>query len=62
MEIDDKASKRAEPCCEALQRAMFETLIVHEDKQWNVPGCCGGGCNVLFDLKFCPFCGSRLLP
>jgi hypothetical protein len=27
---------------------------------WNVLGCCGGGCNVLEDIHFCPFCGSKL--
>ena len=31
-----------------------------EDKRWNVNGCCGGGCYVLHDIKFCPFCGTKL--
>jgi len=25
---------------------------------WSVNGCCGGGCYVLTDVKFCPFCGA----
>jgi hypothetical protein len=29
---------------------------------WNVNGCCGGGCYVLTELKFCPWCGSQLEP
>lgn len=29
-------------------------------KTWNVNGCCGGGCYVLIDLKFCPWCGTKL--
>jgi hypothetical protein len=30
------------------------------DGSWNVNGCCGGGCFVLHDMKFCPFCGTPL--
>jgi hypothetical protein len=29
---------------------------------WHVNGCCGGGCFVLTNIKFCPFCGTKLLP
>ena len=31
--------------------------IEHDGKAWNVNGCCGGGCYVLQNIKFCPFCG-----
>lgn len=30
------------------------------DGSWNVNGCCGGGCYVLQDLKYCPYCGTKL--
>lgn len=30
------------------------------DGSWNVNGCCGGGCYVLNEIKFCPFCGTAL--
>lgn len=30
------------------------------DGMWAVNGCCGGGCYVLEDIKFCPFCGAKL--
>ena len=30
--------------------------------KWHVNGCCGGGCYVLEDIKFCPFCGKDLAP
>lgn len=30
------------------------------DGRWNVNGCCGGGCYVLTDIRFCPFCGHAL--
>lgn len=29
---------------------------------WNVYGCCGGGCFVVQGMKFCPFCGAKLTP
>lgn len=32
------------------------------DKSYDVPGCCGGGCYVLQDLDFCPWCGFKLRP
>lgn len=31
-----------------------------ESKSWSVNGCCGGGCYVLTDFKFCPWCGKSL--
>lgn len=27
---------------------------------WNIYGCCGGGCYVVTEMKFCPYCGSSL--
>ncbi len=34
--------------------------IEHDGEAWNVNGCCGGGCYVLQDIKFCPFCGAAV--
>lgn len=31
-----------------------------EDGTWNINGCCGGGCYVVTEVKFCPFCGAGL--
>lgn len=31
-----------------------------EDDTWNIHGCCGGGCFVVTEMRFCPFCGARL--
>ena len=31
-----------------------------DGKSWNINGCCGGGCYVVIDMKFCPYCGSKL--
>ncbi len=27
---------------------------------WNVYGCCHGGCYVITDVKYCPFCGAYI--
>jgi len=37
----------------------FEFL--KEDNTWAINGCCGGGCFVLTDMKFCPFCGKKVI-
>lgn len=29
---------------------------------WNIYGCCGGGCFVVVGMKFCPYCGTKLTP
>ena len=31
-----------------------------DDGSWNVNGCCGGGCYVLSEIRFCPYCGRHL--
>ena len=30
----------------------------YKDGMWAIAGCCGGGCDVVSDMKFCPFCGA----
>jgi hypothetical protein len=38
--------------------AQFEPA---EDGQtWNIYGCCGGGCFVVTEMRFCPYCGTSL--
>jgi hypothetical protein len=32
-----------------------------DGKTWNINGCCGGGCFVVTDMRFCPYCGTALL-
>lgn len=34
--------------------------FVCSDGNWHIHGCCGGGCYVVTDMKFCPFCGTKL--
>ena len=50
-------------CCKRFGGAVGEAAITHEGREgreWNVPGCCGGGCYVLHAIRFCPFCGAAL--
>jgi len=48
-------------CCDKLKEMIEETAIIHDDdSSWRVPGCCGVGCDVLEDIKYCPFCGHEL--
>jgi hypothetical protein len=35
-------------------------IVQDSDGSWSTLGCCGGGCSVLDDMKFCPFCGGKL--
>ncbi len=30
------------------------------DGTWAINGCCGGGCYVVNDMRFCPYCGAKL--
>ena len=40
-----------------MPEAQFEQA---ENGTWNINGCCGGGCYVVSDMKFCPYCGGKL--
>lgn len=35
-------------------------FVPDPDGTWNINGCCGGGCYVVTDMRFCPFCGTEL--
>ena len=35
-------------------------IVLTSDGTWSVNGCCGGGCFVIEDMKYCPFCGCML--
>lgn len=47
-------------CCEQfaadVRAEQFERF---EDGTWDISGCCGGGCYVVRDMKFCPYCGTK---
>lgn len=46
-------------CCSKFKEniGQFEQA---DDGSWNVNGCCGGGCYVLSEIRFCPYCGRHL--
>lgn len=33
-----------------------------DDGTWSINGCCGGGCFVVTNMRFCPYCGAKLEP
>lgn len=59
------AERQFEYCC-----AAFAGQATHlhwqfepdtETDSWNINGCCGGECHVVTDMRFCPYCGTRLV-
>jgi len=50
----------SEPGCTCEDwRSNAEHFDVRED-EINVHGCCGGGCFVLTEIRYCPWCGMAL--
>ncbi len=49
-------------CCDefAKHTGTPNSGFEYADGAWYVNGCCGGGCFVLSQIVFCPFCGLRL--
>ena len=54
-------------CCEAFadeaghgEDTLTQFMPDDDGETWNILGCCGGGCYVVTEMKFCPFCGSPL--
>lgn len=46
-------------CCKELWDQEY-VIVDTKTLTFDIEGCCGGGCNVLTDGKFCPFCGTKL--
>jgi len=42
---------------EVMPLAQFE---IDDDGSWNINGCCGGGCYVVTNMRFCPYCGAAI--
>lgn len=51
-----------EHCCKQFAEQVREQQIEPDSDgvTWNINGCCGGGCYVVTDVRFCPFCGAQL--
>lgn len=50
-------------CCKEFDENIRDTggfEISEADEEVNVGGCCGGGCYVLCNLKYCPYCGKEI--
>lgn len=50
-------------CCVAFKVNHIERNKGFEQDSggsWHINGCCGGGCYVLMDINYCPFCGEGL--
>jgi len=51
-------------CCDEFRKEIQDKnpdghFKQDENGTWNILGCCGG-CYVITEMKFCPFCGNRL--
>lgn len=52
-------------CCEKfaadVRESKFELITFDADSYttWVVAGCCGGGCYVISDMQYCPYCGTQ---
>lgn len=52
-----------EYCCQQFADNVDEPsgeFELDDDGDWNIGGCCGGGCYVVTKIKYCPFCGTKL--
>jgi hypothetical protein len=52
-------------CCSRFAEAVDKNSGEFERDEagrWNIGGCCGGGCYVVEDMRFCPFCGTEISP
>jgi len=50
-------------CCKKFkeQAELEDRFAIQDDGTWAINGCCGGGCYVVVDMKFCPYCGGKIL-
>lgn len=47
-------------CCQRLKEALTERVVEEYKGKLATPGCCGGGCFVVDDMDYCPWCGSEI--
>ena len=48
-------------CCRELQDEIKSGQIEVGENRIHVNGCCGEGCHVISNCKFCPFCGAIII-
>jgi len=44
----------------ARPAAQFERFKRIDSGPWAINGCCGGGCFVVVNMRFCPYCGTNI--
>lgn len=48
-------------CCEAFGRLINANQVEqNREGTWDIFGCCGGGCFVVVDMTYCPYCGVHI--
>ena len=56
-------NKSIKYCCkeftEEVNDGQFE--YCEDIEMWAINGCCGGQCFVVDEMRFCPFCGYKLV-
>jgi hypothetical protein len=51
----------SDTCCKKFEDALEDSTLERDaDGSYNVNGCCGGGCYVLSEVNYCPYCGTKL--
>jgi len=49
-----------EKTCKHLKYERITTPVEKHEESFSIDGCCGGGCYVVTEIRFCPFCGENL--
>ena len=47
--------------CKHLESENINEPVDYDPEHgYSIRGCCGGGCYVIYDFRYCPFCGEKL--
>jgi len=46
--------------CPCGQKTTYD--IWFDGEEFSIRSCCGGGCEAADNIKFCPYCGEKLVP
>ena len=47
-------------CKHLSDREKISERVDYFNGSYHISGCCGGGCYVISNIVFCPFCGLKL--
>lgn len=53
---------KEEDKCKHLEDPRISEVVQKDegDGSYAINGCCGGGCYVIYGIRFCPYCGEEL--